>query len=103
MFTDETRREIAAIANDLELEPQALLAIAEVESGGKGFAIVGGRQEPLIRFEGHYFDRRLSPANRQRARADGLACGRRRRQSEDAGRTLGASHESLRDRRQGGQ
>jgi hypothetical protein len=73
MFTDETRREIAAIANDLGLEPEALLAIAEVESGGKGFAIVGGRPEPLIRFEGHYFDRRLSPANRQRARADGLA------------------------------
>ena len=73
MFTDETRREIAVIANDLELELEALLAIAEVESGGKGFAIVGGRPEPLIRFEGHYFDRRLSPANRQRARADGLA------------------------------
>jgi hypothetical protein len=73
MFTDETRREIAAIAIDLELEPEALLAIAEVESGGKGFATVGGRPEPLIRFEGHYFDRRLSPTNRQRARADGLA------------------------------
>jgi hypothetical protein len=73
MFTDETRREIAAIAADLELEPETLLAIAEVESGGKGFATVGGRSEPLIRFEGHYFDRRLSPANRQRARADGLA------------------------------
>jgi hypothetical protein len=42
MFTDETRREIAAIANHLELEPEAL-AIAEVESGGQGFAIVGGR------------------------------------------------------------
>jgi hypothetical protein len=73
MFTDETRREIAAIARDLDVEPEALLAIAEVESGGKGFAIIGGRPEPLIRFEGHYFDRRLSAANRQRARADGLA------------------------------
>jgi hypothetical protein len=73
MFTAETRNEIAAIARNLELELEALLAIAEVESGGKGFAIVAGRPEPLIRFEGHYFDRRLSAANRQRARADGLA------------------------------
>jgi hypothetical protein len=73
MFTAETRLEIAAIANDLELEPEALLAIAEVESGGKGLAIVGGKPEPLIRFEGHYFDRRLSAADRMRARADGLA------------------------------
>ena len=73
MFTAETRLEIIAIANNLELEPEALLAIADVESGGKGFAIVGGRPEPLIRFEGHYFDRRLSAADRMRARADGLA------------------------------
>jgi hypothetical protein len=105
MFTDETRREIAVIATDLELEPEALLAIAEVESGGKGFATVGGRPEPLIRFEGHYFDRRLSPANRQRG-AGGrsrLAGGRRGRQSEDAGGTLGASRKSLRDRRKGRQ
>jgi hypothetical protein len=73
MFTDETRHEIAAIARELDVEPEALLAIAEVESGGRGFVIVGGRPEPLIRFEGHYFDRRLSAANRQRARSDGLA------------------------------
>jgi hypothetical protein len=73
MFTDETRRQIATIAKDLGVEPEALLAIAEVESGGKGFAIVDGRPEPLIRFEGHYFDRRLSAADRERARASGLA------------------------------
>jgi hypothetical protein len=72
MFTAETRCEIAAIANDLELEPEALLAIAEVESGGKGFAMVSGKPEPLIRFEGHYFDRRLSTTNRMRARAEAL-------------------------------
>lgn len=73
MFTAETRREIAAVAKDLDLEPEALLAIAEVESGGRAFATVAGRSEPLIRFEGHYFDRRLSAPNRRRARAEGLA------------------------------
>jgi hypothetical protein len=98
MFTAETRREIAAIANDLELEPEALLAIAEVESGGKGFAIVGGKPEPLIRFEGHYFDRRLSAANRMGAGGWPRLAGRRRgRQSGDASRTLVAARQSLRD------
>jgi hypothetical protein len=44
-----------------------------VESAGQPFAIVGGRREPLIRFEGHYFDRRLSGEARARARAEGIA------------------------------
>ena len=35
--------------------------------------MVDGRDEPLIRFEGHYFDKRLSDADRARARADGIA------------------------------
>ena len=52
MFSDETRSEIERVAERIGVEPAALLAIAEVESGGKAFAIVGGRPEPLIRFEG---------------------------------------------------
>jgi hypothetical protein len=73
MFTQETISEITAVAREIGIEPAALLAVAEVESGGKAFASVEGRLEPLIRFEGHYFDRRLTPAKREAARREGLA------------------------------
>ena len=73
MFTDKTIAEIAAVANELGIEPATLIAVAEVESGGKAFASVETRHEPLIRFEGHYFDRRLAPAERDIARKAGLA------------------------------
>jgi hypothetical protein len=73
MFTAETIAEITEAAKDLGIEPAALLAVAEVESGGQAFALVEGRREPLIRFEGHYFDRRLSEENRAVAREMGLA------------------------------
>jgi murein L,D-transpeptidase YcbB/YkuD len=73
MFNDETRTEIERVADGIGAERAALLAIAEVESAGKAFATVGGRKEPLIRFEGHYFDRRVSVEKRAEARAAGLA------------------------------
>lgn len=73
MFTAETIAEITQAAKDRDIEPAALLAVAEVESGGQAFALVAGRREPLIRFEGHYFDRRLSETNRAIAREQGLA------------------------------
>ncbi len=73
MFTDEVIREIARVADELKVERAALLAVAEVESGGKVFATVRAQNLPLIRFEGHYFDRRLSGARRSRARSEGLA------------------------------
>src|SRR5262245_64051693 len=73
MFTPKTISEIAAVAEEFGIEPAGLLAVAEVESGGKAFAMVGGRQEPLIRFEGHYFDRRLTPVQRETARKENLA------------------------------
>jgi hypothetical protein len=65
--------EITAAAGDLDIEPAALLAVADVESGGRPYAIIRGKKEPLIRFEGHYFDRRLSGAEREHARKAGLA------------------------------
>ncbi len=71
MFTEIVISEIIKAANAANIEPAALLAVAEVESGGKAFAIVDGRQEPLIRFEGHYFDRRLTEEKRAIARATG--------------------------------
>lgn len=73
MFSTETTEAITGAAREAGLEPAALLAIAEVESGGRAFAIVAGRPEPLIRFEGHYFDRLIDAEKRAKARAAGLA------------------------------
>lgn len=72
-FSTDIIKEITSAAKALGIEPASLLAVAEVESGGKAFALVEGRREPLIRFEGHYFDRRLSGQKRQQARAQRLA------------------------------
>ncbi len=73
MFDQETIAAITRAAEDARLEPAALLAVTDVESAGKAFADVEGRREPIIRFEGHYFDRRLTGRNQAEARAAGLA------------------------------
>lgn len=73
MFDGAVMQAIERVARELGVEPAALAAVVEVESGGRVYAIVEGRPEPLIRFEGHYFDRRLSGAARERARREGLA------------------------------
>ncbi len=73
MFDEKVIAEITHIAERLDVPPAALLAVAEVESGGRALAKVGSRREPLIRFEGHYFDRLLSGAKRLEARKQGLA------------------------------
>ena len=72
-FSKETRDEIVNVAHAAGIEPAALLAVCEVESGGRAFAVVDHRREPLIRFEGHYFDRLLSGVARSKARSLGLA------------------------------
>ncbi|WP_144377962.1 N-acetylmuramidase domain-containing protein [Mesorhizobium amorphae] len=73
MFSKHTADAIEKAAREFGLEPKALLAIAEVESAGQVFARIDGRNEPLIRFEGHYFDRRLADDRQETARAVGLA------------------------------
>lgn len=73
MFDDDVRREIERVAKARGWGAAQLLAVAEVESGGKAFAIVNGHREPLIRWEGHYFDRRLSEAKQAQARKAELA------------------------------
>ena len=73
MFTPATLNEIIKAANAAGADPAALLSVVEVESGGKFFAKVRGRDEPLIRFEGHYFDRRLDDSDKAKARGLGLA------------------------------
>lgn len=70
-------KNIIAAAREVErrtgVSASALLAVAEVESASRAFALVNGRAEPLIRFEGHWFDRLLHPARRAAARAAGLS------------------------------
>jgi len=66
-------REFSDVAAERGLEPALLLAVAELETNLRPFALVDGRNEPLIRFEGHYFDRRLSPNVRDHARQAGLS------------------------------
>lgn len=73
MFSADTTDLISTTARSLGLEPAALMAVVEVESGGRVYAVVQGREEPLIRFEGHYFDRRLPASSREIARSQGLA------------------------------
>ncbi|WP_173932414.1 N-acetylmuramidase domain-containing protein [Chelativorans sp. Marseille-P2723] len=73
MIPTETAALISHLALKARLEPATLLAVVEVESAGRTHAVVDGRKEPLIRFEGHYFDRRLSPEKREAARRAGLA------------------------------
>ena len=60
-------------ARRLNVEVEALVAVAWIESGGRALTTVNGRQEPLIRFEGHYFDRRLKGVEKVKAREAGLS------------------------------
>lgn len=76
MFDQTLKQEISRIAREHELDPAILLAVVEVESGGKLFAKVDGKNEPLIRFEGHYFYRLLPNSKRNRAVVRGLASSR---------------------------
>lgn len=69
----ETRNALATAAREAGLDSVGLMAVAEVESGGHAFATFDGRREPLIRFEGHYFDRRLAGSLLAQARQARLA------------------------------
>ncbi|RBO94938.1 putative peptidoglycan binding protein [Pseudochrobactrum asaccharolyticum] len=73
MFDSKTYLMISEIAKLRGISAPALAAVVEVESNGIAFAKVDGRDVPLIRIEGHYFDR-LVPAKKQKqARDAGLA------------------------------
>ena len=74
MMQDEAMRQaIAEVARTLKVPPAAFAAVVKVECDGRAHALVRGRKEPMIRFEGHYFDRRLSGVKRERARSEGLS------------------------------
>lgn len=67
MFDHQIVSAVTSVANQYDLDPAALMAITDVQSGGKVLAVINGRAEPLIKFEWHYFQRRLSPPDRARA------------------------------------
>ncbi len=73
MIVEDLWQDIEREAARLGVEAAALAAVIEVESAGKLYARVGDRDEPLIRFEGHWFDRRLDGPNRERARKEDLS------------------------------
>ena len=73
MADSTVMQDVRTVAAEFSVEAAALAAVADIESGLKPHAMVEGRPEPLIRFEGHYFDRRLSGAKQAEARRQGLA------------------------------
>ncbi len=71
-FSDALRSEVFTAAEEAEIDPAALSAVVEVESG-RAYATVDGRPAPLIRWEGHVFHRNLPPALRRKAVKAGLS------------------------------
>ena len=72
LFDRDAQDRISALANDLGVEPAALLAVAEVESAGKPFMADG--VTPKFLFEAHHFWKHLGPGSqRDRAAREGLA------------------------------
>lgn len=76
MFSDFVELEIRTVADAIGIDAAALLAVAEVESGGQALVEIGGRPMPLILYEYHVFHRRLRPTARAQAVAAGLAAPR---------------------------
>ncbi len=69
MFRAEIRTLFSEAGQTHHLDPAALAAVAQTESSGIVTTRINGHDEPLIRFEGHYFDKRLSSADQAKARA----------------------------------
>lgn len=69
----EHRTIIDQIARRNAIPPAALMAVIDIESAGHIGTIINNTLHPTIRFEGHYFDRRLDDGARALARAQGLA------------------------------
>ncbi|WOC16805.1 N-acetylmuramidase family protein [Pseudochrobactrum sp. MP213Fo] len=69
MFSPQICKMFLQVGEAHQLEPAVLAAIGQTESGGIATTQIEGREEPLIRFEGHYFDKRLDAADQAKARA----------------------------------
>jgi len=61
---------VSQLAKQYDIEPAVLLAVIDVESNGAEFGPSG---MPIIRWEGHYFDRLVPAHLREEARKAGLA------------------------------
>lgn len=73
MFNKSTIEAITKVAKDNDIEPAKLLAIAHKESAGIAFWNIDGVAKPPVRFEGHYFYKRLSGTKLDKAIKEGLA------------------------------
>ena len=73
MFSKSVINKVVKLADRVGAEPAALLAVADVESGGVPEWDVKGTKRPAIRFEGHYFYKRLKGDKLAAAVAAGLA------------------------------
>lgn len=73
MFTSAVIAKVKKTAANINVEPAALLAVGEVESAGVTEWAVGSSKRPPIRFEGHYFYKRLKGDKLKAAVAAGLA------------------------------
>jgi hypothetical protein len=76
MLSPFVESEIRRIAAERGIDPAALLAVVDIESGGRAFTEIGGQPMPLICFEYHVFHRQLRPAARPAAIGAGLAAPR---------------------------
>ncbi len=72
-FDSDVIKEIRKVAKDKKIEPEALITVAEVESGGKAYTMVDGKKLPLILYEYHVFYRTLPVAKRAEAVRRNLA------------------------------
>ncbi|MEM6623493.1 MAG: N-acetylmuramidase domain-containing protein [Pseudomonadota bacterium] len=72
-FDPEVVAEIRGVAEEKGIEPEALLAVTEVESGGKASSMVDGKAMPIILYEYHVFYRCLPVSLRQEAMNRNLA------------------------------
>lgn len=73
MFDTSTLSAIARVAEKHGIGRSGLTAVAAVESGGIAFTRINGVMVPVIRIEGHYFDRLVPASKRSLARSKGLA------------------------------
>jgi len=73
MFNSDEIQQITNIAQEMQIEPAAMIALGLKESSGNVFWTVDGQQLPAIRPETHHFHRLLQGEERRRAVAEGLA------------------------------
>ncbi|MGG7535362.1 N-acetylmuramidase domain-containing protein [Rhizobium sp. 12,4] len=73
MFSAAVQSSIETIAADRRINPAALKAVCDVESGGVASTRFNGVDLPLIRIEGHYFDKLVPADKRDLARDEELA------------------------------